>query len=78
MSDRNIIFETQDQVEATIIQSILESNGIEVFKYQESLSHMYGIYSPSIGKISLGVHQEYIEKAKELISNYAEQPDNKR
>jgi hypothetical protein len=75
MNDRNIVFETQDQVEAKIIQSILDSNGIEVFVYQETLSNMYGFYSPSIGKISLGVHAEHIEKAKEIISSYAEKPD---
>jgi hypothetical protein len=74
MNDRNIIFETQDRVEATIIQSILESNDIEVFVYQESLSNMYGFYSPSIGRIKLGVHAEQIEKAIEIIASYAEQP----
>ena len=75
MSDRNIVFETQDQVEAKIIQSILESNDITVFVYQESLSGMYGFYSPSIGKISLGVHSENIERAKEIIESFAEKAD---
>jgi hypothetical protein len=75
MRDRNIVFETQDQVEAKIIQSILESNDVAVFVYQESLAGLYGFYSPSIGKISLGVHPEHIEKAKEIIKSYAEEAE---
>ena len=70
MNDRNIVFETHNQVEATILQSILEANDIEVFAYKESLSQLYGFFSPSIGKISLGVHAEQMEKAKEVIAGY--------
>lgn len=73
MNDRNIVFETQDQVEATILKSILESNDIEVFVYKESLSNMYGFYSPTIGRIRLGVHAEKKDQAKEIIASYAEQ-----
>ena len=76
MNDRNIIFETQDQVEAKVIQGILESHDIEVFVYQESLASLYGFYSPSIGMIRLGVHAEEIEKAKEIILSYASQSDD--
>ena len=54
MDSRNIVFTTHNQVEASVMQSILESNGIEVFSYGESISNMYGIYSPTIGGIELG------------------------
>ena len=67
---RNIVFETFDQVEATIIESILESHGIEVFVYKESLSTMYGFYSPTIGRIRLGVHGDQMERAAEIIGDY--------
>ena len=70
MDDRNIVFETQDQVEATVMRSMLESNDMEVFVYQESLSSLYGFYSPSMGRISLGVHAEHIEKAREIVASY--------
>ena len=76
MNDRNIIYETQDQVEAKVIQGILESHDIEVFVYQESLGSLYGFYSPSIGMIKLGVHAEDMEKAKDIISSYASQSDD--
>jgi arginyl-tRNA--protein-N-Asp/Glu arginylyltransferase len=75
MDDRNIVFETQDQVEATVLRSMLEANDIEVFVYQESLSSLYGFYSPSMGRISLGVHAENIEKAGEIVASYAKQSD---
>ena len=78
MNDRNIVFETQDQVEAKVIQGILQSHEIEVFVYQESLGSLYGFYSPSIGMIRLGVHAEDIEKAKEIILGFADQPDDER
>ena len=78
MNDRNIIFETRDQVEAKVIQGILESHDIEVFVYQESLGSLYGFYSPSIGMIRLGVYAENMGKAKEIISSYANQSDNEQ
>ena len=71
MDDRNIVFETQDQVEATVMQSMLESSDIEVFVYQESLSSLYGFFSPSMGRISLGVHAEDMEKAREVVAGYS-------
>ena len=70
MSDRNIVFETHNQVEATVMQSILESNGIEVFVYKESLSSMYGFYSPTIGLVKLGVHADEMDRAAEIIRDY--------
>ena len=75
MDERNIVFETQDQVEATVLQSMLESSDIEVFVYQESLSSLYGFFSPSMGRISLGVHGEDIEKAREIVAGYSRQSD---
>ena len=75
MDDRNIVFETQDQVEATVLRSMLEANDIEVFVYQESLSSLYGFYSPSMGRISLGVHSEDIEKAREIVAGYSKLSD---
>ena len=75
VNDRNIVFETHNQVEASIVQSILESNGIEVFQYKESLSGMYGFYSSAIGRISLGVHGDEMEKAAEIIRAYREQEE---
>ncbi len=74
MNDRNIVFETYDQVEATILQSILESNDIAVFLYKESLSQLYGFFSPSMGRISLGVHAEQMEKAEEIIECFMKEP----
>ena len=50
--------------------SVLGSHGIEVFVYRESLSGMYGFYSQAIGRISLGVHGDEMEKAAEIIGEY--------
>jgi hypothetical protein len=70
MDDRNIVFKTHNQVEASIMQSILESNGIEVYVYGESISSMYGIFSPTVGGISLGVPAEQTDKALEVLREY--------
>jgi hypothetical protein len=72
-NDRNIVFETHNEIEASIVQSVLESNGIEVFQYKESLSNMFGFYSSAMGRISLGVHGDEMEKAAEIIEGYQEQ-----
>jgi hypothetical protein len=37
MDDRNIVFKTHSQVEASVMQSILESNGIEVYVYGDGI-----------------------------------------
>ena len=70
MNDRNIVFKTHNQVEASIMQGILESNGIEVFVYGESISTMYGFFSPTVGGISLGVPPEQTGRALEVIREY--------
>jgi hypothetical protein len=75
MDDRNIVFETQDQVEATVMRSMLESSDIEVFVYQESLSSLYGFFSPSMGRISIGVHVEDVEKAREIVAGFSKLSD---
>ena len=73
MDTRNIVFTTHNQVEAAVMQSILESNGIEVFTYRESISNMYGFYSPTLGGVELGVPAEQVERALEIIGSYQEE-----
>ena len=70
MDDRNIVFKTHSQVEASVIQSILESNDIEVFVYKESVNTMYGFFSSTIGGVQLGVPAEQAERATEIIEAY--------
>jgi len=78
MNDRNIVFKTHNQVEASIMQSILESNGVEVFVYGESISSMYGIFSPTVGGISLGVPAEQTDRALEVIGEYESEAGGKQ
>lgn len=70
MDGRNIVFSTHNQIEAALMQSILESNGIKVFSYGESISNMYGIYSPTIGGIELGVPEDQVEQARQIIEEF--------
>ena len=70
MDDRNIVFKTHSQVEASVMQSILESNGIEVYVYGESISSMYGFFSPTVGGTSLGVPADQTDKALDVIREY--------
>jgi len=76
VDDRNIVFKTRIRVEASVMQSILESNGIQVFVYGESISNMYGIFSPTIGGISLGVPEEQAEAAAEIVRDFRRQQEN--
>jgi hypothetical protein len=77
MSEANwqIVFETNNEIEASIIQGYLESNGISaVLKSDESLFFASG--SPLLSNYKICVNETQMKQAQELLEE-KETQDNK-
>ncbi|NOZ64625.1 MAG: DUF2007 domain-containing protein [Caldiserica bacterium] len=57
-------------VEAYIVKSLLESNNIEVFMFDEFMVLMDNFRSNAVGGIKLYVKEDSMEDARDIISSY--------
>ena len=71
MNSDNVVFQTLDFMEATMIRSLLEGSGVEVHVYDENISRLNPIYSHVVGGIKLLVPDEQVEWAQEILIEYA-------
>ena len=60
MKRDNIVFTTLDPMEATLMKSILESSGIDVFLIDENVSRLKPIYSWTVGGLKLSVPDDQV------------------
>jgi|TARA_B100001971_G_C18013944_1_gene443831 hypothetical protein len=58
----------QGQMEAAILRSRLESEGIPVVLRYESVGSLYGITSNELGEVRVFVPQGFLDSARRLIS----------
>ena len=70
MNRDNIVFSTLDLMEATLMKSLLEANGIDVFLIDENISRLKPIYSWAVGGVKLSVPDDQIERAHEIMREY--------
>jgi hypothetical protein len=64
------IYMAAGQVEATIVQSLLEAHGIPVMAVQESVGALYTISNSVLGEVRLLVPASHQALAEELIRDY--------
>lgn len=57
----------QGQMEAAILRSRLESEGIPVVLEYESVGPLYGIISNELGEVRVLVPAEFLDQARQLI-----------
>jgi hypothetical protein len=57
-------------MDAQMVKSYLESFGLEVFTYQESIGLAYGLTATSLGEVEIFVRNEDEEKALEYLRDY--------
>jgi len=62
-----VVYKAQGELEANVIKSHLESEGIPVFLQYESVGRVFGLTVDGLGEIRILVPQELAEKAKEVI-----------
>jgi hypothetical protein len=65
--------ETNGRMEADILKSYLEAEGVHVELFQEAVGHhIYPVMIDGLGRVQLFVSKEQITLAKELLAQYKE------
>jgi len=63
--------ETNGRMEADVLKSYLEAEGIRVELFQEAIGHhIYPVMVDGLGRVQLFVSKEQIAMAKELLAEY--------
>ncbi len=79
MKDKNLelIWKAKGYMDAQLIKNYLESFGITVFDFEESVGKAYGLTIGSLGEVELYVPTERAHEAQEYIQRYLEaKPDD--
>ena len=63
-----LLIVVQGQMEAAIIRSRLESEGIPVLLRYESVGSLYGITSNELGEVRVLVPKEFLDPARRIIT----------
>lgn len=62
-----VVYITQGELEANVIKSHLESEGIPVMLQYESVGRVYGLTVDGLGEIRILVPHEFADEAREII-----------
>jgi hypothetical protein len=66
-----LLTETSGRMEADILKSYLEAEGVHVELFQEAVGHhIYPVMIDGLGRVQLFVSKEQITLAKELLAEY--------
>jgi hypothetical protein len=65
-----VVDEVQGQMQAAIIQSMLESYGLSVWVSQEGAGQAYPINIGTLGRVQILVPKHQEEKAQEILRQY--------
>jgi selenium metabolism protein YedF len=67
------VTEVQGRLEAELLESFLEANGIDVELFQESVGHSaYPVMVDGLGRVQVFVPKDKIQEARELIKEFNE------
>jgi hypothetical protein len=74
MSDDELklIWKANGYMDAQLIKNYLESFGIVVYNFEESVGISYGLTAGPLGEVELFVLSSQFEEAKEYMRQYAE------
>jgi hypothetical protein len=68
-----VLTETNGRMEADILKSYLEAEGIQVELVQEAVGHhIYPVTIDGLGRVQLFVSKEQFPEAKEILAEYNE------
>lgn len=62
-----VVYIAQGELEANVIKSHLESEGIPVMLQYESVGRVYGLTVDGLGEIRILVPHEFADEAREII-----------
>jgi hypothetical protein len=66
-----LLTETNGRMQADLLKSYLEAQGIQVEYFQEAVGHLYGITIDGLGRVQLFVPKEQAAEARELLAAYS-------
>jgi hypothetical protein len=65
--------EVQGRLQAELIESYMEANGVDVELIQESIGHSaYPVMVDGLGRVQIFVSKEMIQEAVELLKDFEE------
>ena len=65
--------EVQGRLEAELIESYLEANGVDVELFQESVGHSaYPVMVNGLGRVQIFVSKDKLQEARELLKDFNE------
>jgi hypothetical protein len=66
-----ILTEIQGRLEAEVIESYLEANGVDVELIQESIGHSaFPVMVDGLGRVQIFVPKDNIQEARELLNDF--------
>ncbi len=65
-----LLTETNGRMQADLLKSYLEAEGVEVEYFQEAIGHIYGLTIDGLGRVQLFVPKEKAAQARELLAAY--------
>ena len=66
-----LLVEVNGRMEAEMIKSYLEAEGVQVELFQEAVGHhIYPVTIDGLGRVQLFVSKEQIAEAKEILAEY--------
>ncbi|MGA1867166.1 MAG: DUF2007 domain-containing protein [bacterium] len=68
------VWRTHGEVEAQVIRSLLESNGIKAILAGEALRFVYGFTLDGLAEVKILVKSEDATKAREIITSIEQNP----
>jgi hypothetical protein len=71
MSEENweLVYETNDSVEAELLRGLLEANQVPVFLSQEGAGKAYGLTIGRLGRVQILVPESKGEQARQMIAD---------
>ena len=67
----DLLTEVQGRLEADLLKSYLEAQGIDVELFQEAVGHhVYPVMVDGLGRVQLFVSKEKIELARKLLDSF--------
>jgi hypothetical protein len=66
-----VLVEIQGRLEADLLESYLEANGIDVELFQESIGHtIYPVTIDGLGRVQVFVPKEKLTEARQLLETF--------
>jgi ribonuclease III len=70
MSELVVVFTADSEIEASLVKGLLEAHGIPTALSSGAARRIWPVNLPSLGQVTLRVHEEHAEEARQLLHDY--------